>query len=353
MRKFLIIAAVSISLGSCLKLTDPVINDIEESFLSGPGVFIVNEGNFRSGNGSLSFYSYDSVKLFNHAFLSVNHRPLGDVPYSAEIAGTRMYIVVNNSGKIEVVDRDFLRSIATINGLIAPRYISVLDRDKAYVTSLYSDSITILDLSSNTISGYIALKHPSEAVSVYNSKAFVAHWAGGNKVFVINTPDNTVIDSIEVGMEPESMVFDRNGTLWILCNGGWQREHFAELIAVNPQSLEIINRFQFPSINDSPTCLQINRTGETLFYLQNGLRRMNINESALPSSVFIQNSSYNFYKLGINPANDDIFVTDASDYQNKGNVLRYNSNGGLVSLMQADIIPGGICFKNNPDPYIE
>ena len=42
-----------------------------------------------------------------------------------------------------------------------------------------------------------------------------------------------VIDSIEVGIEPESMVIDKNNMLWVLCNGGWMRENFAELDGIN------------------------------------------------------------------------------------------------------------------------
>ena len=106
MLKTLFLSVLSILAVSCLKLPDPVIVDVEESYLSGPGVFILNEGNFKSGNGSLSFFSYDSSKLYNNTFLSINQRPLGDVPYSMNIGGSRAYIVVNNSGKIEVVDRN-------------------------------------------------------------------------------------------------------------------------------------------------------------------------------------------------------------------------------------------------------
>ncbi len=330
---------------SCLKLSDPVIDGVYDSFLSGPGVFIVNEGNFKSGNGSLSFFSYDSLKTYNHVFYSANQRPLGDVPYSMNISGNRAYIVVNNSGKIEVTDINFLKSVATINGITAPRYISFVTDTKAYVSSLYSDSLAVINLASNTVSGYINLGHTSESIAVSYPEAFVANWAGGNKVFVLDISTDRVIDSIEVGMEPESMVIDRDGTLWVLCNGGWQREFYAELIAINTLNHDIVKRYIFPLKTDSPTCLQINAAGETLYYLDNGVKRMSVYAQDLPVATFIARANRNFYKLGINPLNSDVFVTDATDYQNKGYLLRYDRNGGLISMEQTDIIPGSLFFK--------
>ncbi|HZY24311.1 MAG TPA: DUF5074 domain-containing protein, partial [Bacteroidales bacterium] len=145
--------------------------------LSG-GFFIVNEGNFRGGNGSLSFYSYDSSKISNNLFSSVNSRPLGDVPYSMTINGDKAYIVVNNSGKIEVIDPTTLVSKSTITGLISPRYMAIVNSSKAYVTSLYSDSVIIINLATSSISGYINLRRTSEAIAVLDNKVYASNWPG-------------------------------------------------------------------------------------------------------------------------------------------------------------------------------
>ena len=353
MNKAILIGSVLFFASSCLKDTNPIIIGGKDSFLSGPGVFILNEGNFRAGNGSLSFFSYDSLKIYNHVFQEINKRPLGDIPFSMGIQGNKAYIVVNNSGKIEVTDRNYMNSVATITGLNSPRHISFVSDAKAYVTSLYSDSIAIINLLTNTVSGYINIRHTSESIVTYYSTAFIAHWAGGNKIMVVNTTNDQVTDSIEVGTEPESMVLDGSGTLWVLCNGGWKRDHFAELISINPLTKTILNRFTFPSIDDSPTNLVINIEHETLYYILNGIRRMSTSATSLPSGTFIPKVTYNFYKMAIDQRNDDIFVTDAGDYQQRGYLLRYNSTGALVSIMQADIIPGEMCFKPASDSNLE
>ena len=229
MKKLSILILFLILIVSCKKNED-VPNSL---FLSGDGVFVVNEGNFTWGNGSLSYYSYDSAKIYNDLFYSVNGRPLGDVPNSMEIKDDLAYIVVNNSGKIEVIKKSTLESVATISGLISPRYIAFVNSSKAYITSMYSDSLTIIRLDDNSVSGYINLGRSSESIVTAGNNAFVANWVGGSKVMVINIADDQLVDSIEVGIEPESMVIDKNNMLWVLCTGGWTKENFAELDGIN------------------------------------------------------------------------------------------------------------------------
>jgi len=312
----------------------------------GGGVFVVDEGNFKAGNGSLSFYSYDSSKIYNDLFYSVNGRPLGDVPNSMAIKGNSAYIIVNNSGKIEVIDQSTLKSTATITGLISPRNISFINDNKAYVSSLYSDSVTVINLINNSISGYINMRRTSESIAITGYKAFISNWAEGKEVMVINTLTDQVVDSITVGIEPESMAFDRNGMLWVLCNGGWTRDNYAELVEINPTTDYIEKTLVFPTKDDSPTCLKIDVLGKTLFYLNNGVRQMDITAAEIPSGTFInQESGEYFYKIGINPIDNDVLVTDAVDFVQQGYLLLYTSSGNLVSKLKAGVIPGSMCFR--------
>jgi len=354
MKRLHLVLLTSLVALSCERIPqNPLITDPEESFITGDGVFILNEGNFTWGNGTISYYSYDSSKIYNDVFFRINERPLGDVPNSMVIHNEFAYIVVNNSGKIEVVRKNSLESVKGITGLISPRNIAVIDNSKAYVTSLFSDSLIVLDLKKNSVSGYINLRRSSESIVISGKKAFVANWYGGDEVLVINTDLDEVIDSIKVGREPESMVIDKNYTLWVLCNGGWARDYYAELVGINTQTFEIIKKYVFTSILDSPSNLSLNGSGDTLYYLEKGVRRMYINEQELPSDVFIKQRGYLAYKLGINPVNGDIFITNAVDYRQNGFVYIFNSRGDSLKAFRTGIIPGSMCFKVQPGSDIE
>lgn len=327
---------------ACKKTPDiPSVN-----YTMGGGVYIMDEGNFMGGNGSLSFYSYDSLKMYNDIFTKANGRPLGDIPYSMIIKDDNAYIVVNNSGKIEVADQATLQSKATINGLISPRNMMVINDSKAYVTSLYSDSVAIISLSNKSISGYINIRRTSEAIVLVGNKAYISNWAGGNEIMVINTNNDSVTDSIKVGLEPQSMAIDKNGMIWVLCDGGWAQQDYAKLIQINPATDLVVKTLTFPTKETTPSSLRIDGLRQNLYYLDNGVKQMDITSNELPGTTFvIQKAGESFYNIGVNPVNGDLFVTDAVDYSQQGYVSVYSSKGSLITKQKAGIIPGNMYFK--------
>ena len=210
---------------------------------------------------------------------------------------------------------------------------------------MYSDSLIIINLDDNSVSGYINLRRSSESIVISADNAYAANWVGGSEVMVINTATDKVVDSVSVGIEPESMVLDKNGMLWVLCNGGWARENFAELDEINTATHGVEKKILFPTKQASPSCLKINGGGDTLYYLESGVRRFSISAADLPADPLVPKSDHYFYKLGIDPVNSDIFVTDAVDYQQNGYLLQYRSDGTFVKNLITNIIPGSMCFK--------
>jgi len=349
MKKYLIsVCTIFIILAACSKNDPYPVNTFDGPlYLKGDGVFIVNEGNFMAGNGSLSFFSYDSLKLYNNVFSGINDRPLGDVPNSMTLSDEKAYVVINNSGKVEVIDRNTVKSNATITGLNSPRNIVLINDQKAYVSSMYSDKITVLDLLTNTVSGYINIRRSSEAMVLVGNKVYVSNWISGKEIIVINTLIDEVADSIEVGHEPESMVLDKYNKLWVLCSGGYSGLYFPELLSVNTANDKIDKRIAFPSKTIYPTSLQINKTRDTVYYIEGSLWKMSVLSSSLPVNPFVKSDGRLFYKLGTDPVNGQIFATNAVDYQQKGFVLRIRQNGSFIDSLKADIIPGALCFKRN------
>ena len=312
-------------------------------FPPGGGYIILNEGNYLAGNGSLSFYSTATKEIYNSIFGEMNQRALGDIPSFMAVDGDRGFIVVNNSGTIEVVNMQTMESLATITGLNSPRQMVIHGR-KGYVSSLFSNEITVIDLDDMVVTGSIDIACTSEAMVISGTRLFSAHWSGGRSIIVTDLEREEVIETIVVGLEPESMVLDRDKKLWVLCTGGWNGEEVPAIFRISTVTYEKEAEMPFRTVNDNPSSLTINMTGDTLYYLDEGVRRLTLTEASLPAEPFIEAGDRLFYKLAAG-AGGQICVTDAIDYQQKGDFLVYNSWGELTDIEQTGIIPGFILLK--------
>ena len=102
-------------------------------------------------------------------------------------------------------------------------------------------------------------------------------------------------------------------------------------------------RFIWKCDGDCIGC-EYHAAGDTLYYLDEGVRRMQVTADALPSGVFIPAGDRLFYKLIAGPRGM-VAVTDAIDYQQKGDLLIFSSSGELTDSGQAGIIPGFMLYR--------
>ena len=322
----------------------PETNEAPEASSKG-GVFVVNEGNFQWGNATLGYYNNDSNSYSDDIFKTVNGRPLGDVFQSMEIINDKAYLIINNSGKIEVINVSDFKSVATINGLVSPRYIQGINKTKAYVTDFASNSIAVIDLNNHKIIKQIPLKGFTEELLLSNEKVFVTNLKS-DYVYLINPTTDLVTDSIKTGYASSSIKKDKNGKLWVLCSGESTSNRPGSLHRINPNTNQVEHSVFYQQANQQPKKLRINSEGDFLYFLNKGLCRISIENPQLTDKPLIEEGNSTFYGLGIEPATGNIFITDAIDYIQKGKIMKYNSDGVLIESFNAGIIPGNFCFYN-------
>ena len=182
----------------------------------------------------------------------------------------------------------------------------------------------------------------------YKNKVFVTSWSFDNKVIVIDSENDLLQDSISVGKQPNSIVIDKDNKLWILCDGGFYGSSYgqenAKLIKVNPENYLIEKTLIFSDLNMSPTELSVNKTKDTLFYINNGIFRQSIYEESLNTSIFINQDNKIFYGLSVDTASSKIYVSDVVDYVSNGNLYVYSQSGQLLNSYKAGVNPGEFCF---------
>lgn len=311
--------------------------------LPGKDVFIINEGNYQWGNASLSFYESFKGTVREDVFRSENQRSLGDVCQSMEIFNGKAYIVVNNSNKIEIVDPVSFRSLGKIQGLRAPRYFLGVSKSRAYVTDLYSNAVSVIDLNSNTRIKDIPCAGWTEEMVLSQGKVFVTNLRK-EYLFVIDTATDALEDSIKVGASPNSIQEDKNGKLWVLCGGNSSKNVAGSLHKIDPATKQVELSLSFGDVTDGPGSLDMNGTKDTLYFLKQGVYRMAIANAVLPSAPLIRQNDFLFYGLGIDPLTGVIYVSDAVDYVQKGKIFRYSPAGTLIGKFEAGIIPSDFYF---------
>jgi DNA-binding beta-propeller fold protein YncE len=337
---------------------DEVLND--------GGVLILNEGNFMYGNASLSYYNPSSHEVINDIFYKQNEGvPLGDVAQSAEIFDGELYVVLNNSGKIVVMNFGKYPNLKAfdythkITGLQSPRYINFIDSSKAYISDMYAKAISIYDPSINSISGSINLannnpdfyQHPTEQILVFGEEVFTNCYSYDNKVLVIDKNTDRLIDSIDVLQQPNSMVLDKNGKLWVLCDGGYSGSIYGDsqpgLVRIDAETHTVEKIFILPEDN-WPSKLCINGSCDTLYFINGDVWRMPVADTHLPTQSFIPAISgidkKLFFGLGVDPESSEVYVSDAIDHVQNGVVYRYTAGGEGVDTFQVGIIPGYFRF---------
>jgi Uncharacterized conserved protein len=318
-----------------------------------PGLFITNEGNFMYGNASLTYYIPSEKKAFNEVFVRSTGYKMGDVAQSMTIRDGLGYIVMNNSGVIYVMDVGTFEVVGEIKPFTSPRYIHFLSDTKAYVTQLWDDRIAVINPQTYKITGYIRAemdpgRESTEQMVQYGKYVFTNCWSYDNRILVIDSEIDEIVDEIEVGIQPTSLVMDKYNKIWTVTDGGYAGSPYGHeapsLYRIDAETRKVEKEFTF-EFGDWPSEVQLNGTGDTLYFINKAIWRIPVTADEFPLRPFLPYEGTLFYGLAIDPQTSEVYVADAIDYVQRGVVYRYTAEGELVDKFRVGIIPGAFCFK--------
>lgn len=328
-------------------------NSTEDFDADGKGLFICNEGNFQYGNATLSYYNPATNQVQNEVFIRANGMRLGDVAQSMTVYDDKGWIVVNNSHVVFAIDTHTFKEKGRIENLTSPRYIHFLSDEKAYISQLWDNRIFIVNPSKYEITGHITV--PDMAMGNGSTEQMVQQgqfvyctcWSYQDRIIKIDTTTDQVVGSLRIGIQPRSLALDKNGKLWVLTDGGYEGSVYGYeapcLKKINLEDFKIEEQFRF-KLGQSPSELQINGAGDTLYWLNDAVWKMDVDANRLPVRPFIESRNTKFYGLTIDPANGEVYVADAIDYQQQGIVYRYTADGELADEFYVGITPGAFCW---------
>lgn len=320
----------------------PPLNENPMVQLGEKQVYILNEGSFQFGNAKLSSYNPKNNEVISNYFETVNNQSIGDVLQSICRFRNNYYLVINNSSKIIVTDLNF-KYRSEIIDLQSPRYFLPINNSKAYVTDLYSDAVQVVNLNSNERESEIRLNGWTEQLILFNGNIYLTNF-DSEYLYVIDSRTDLISDSLKIGFGALEMIEDKNSNFWVLSNGNLNEGTAAFLAQIDPSDLSLIQKLEFEQ-SDAPSRLNLNSGLDTLYYLNKHIFQMSIQATKIPSAPFYEGSGHNFYGLGISPYTNRIYVSDAKDYIQSGEVFIVNQSGTEVDSFDVGINPGSFYFE--------
>lgn len=229
MKKYLLGLAVLL-MGTAVMTSCSDDNDGPETYLQeySTGAYVVNSGNmYNKIESSLTAIDYASSTATQKVFKAANGRSLGNTANDGIVYGNKIYLAVDQSNTIEVIDKKTKQSIKQIKTTdllgkaegAEPRHI-IADGGKVYFTT-YGGYVAAVDTTDFALQKKWKVGNYPEGLVFGNGNLYVAnsnYAAGGGNISCINlSNDNVETKNIEGVNNPTSIYYASN-VLYVLDN---------------------------------------------------------------------------------------------------------------------------------------
>ena len=284
MKKAFSVLCAVLCIAACTKDLEPskdILLEGDELNLKGFGenyrkLFVLNEGGLGANNATLDVLRLPRGMYVRSAFRKMNPAVsggLGDVGNDIAVYGEELWMVINNSGIVEVVSAFDETEIAAIP-VPTPRNIA-FDDNYAYVTSwagayasgTYDDKgvYTITDssnpkgcvfrinLKTKKVEGTVEVGLQPEGIAFYGGRLYVANSGGissqlpplyayDNTLSIIDAASFKLVQTVEVAVNLKSVWSDGKGAVYVTSMGNFWDAHTGlyVLYADNPSKVALV-----------------------------------------------------------------------------------------------------------------
>lgn len=330
-------------------------------------LFVLNEGGFQKNNSTLDFLRFSDGNYVSDAFGSMNPavvQGLGDTGNDLALQGGKLWLVMNGSGYVHVLDARDETLVASI-AVPDPRYIA-FDDSHAYVSSyagaVYGGDekkgkVYRIDLKTNKIDGEVEVGCQPEGLAVNGNNLLVANSGGYNLVHentmsVIDLSTFKLNHNITVASNLHFVATDGKGSVWVSRYGEYQYDMVTwESSMTEPMSLYKINGSGATEVKDvHVSCMTYCEDG--YLYAIGNAAELNggsdntlykVSTSGIVSSKSLSGTDASKvgtpYGICVNPKNGDIYITDAGDFVSPGKVWCFTKDLKTKWSAVAGIIP--------------
>lgn len=333
------------------------------------GFYLLNEGNMGSNKSTLDYWDAASGQYFRNIFAAANPdvpKEMGDVGNDIAVYGSRLYAVINCSNKIEIMDAATARKLGQVN-VPNCRYLA-FDGPYAYVTS-YAGPVRIdpdykqrgfvarIDTATMAVTDTVLVGYQPDGIAIAGGKAYVANSGGymvpryERTVSVIDLATFKVERLIDVAVNLQYCMADANGCIWISSRGDYY-DTSSRLYCYDPAAGRIVADLDV-AVGDmwlDDNRLYIVATAWSYVSMSNttSYAVVDVDTKTVVTDMFITDGTHTQikvpYGIAVNPVSKEIYVTDALNYVNPGNLYCFSPDGKLQWSVRTGDIPAHFAF---------
>ncbi len=342
------------------------------------GMYLLNEGNMGSNKSSLDYLDLSGKDATVHYLRNIysERNPetvmmLGDVGNDIQIYGSRLWLVINCSNKVEVAQADDAVRIGKVD-IPNCRYVTFKDRYayvSSYVGSVYSGSNSPLgsvykvDTLSLQKVDSCSVGYQPEEMAIIGKKLYVANSGGyqgmtgqgyESTVSVIDLDKMQETERITVAPNLHRIKKDKYDQLWVTSRGNYMDSE-SKIYWLNKGAdgkMQVIGHLDQPV---SDLCIvgdslyfygsqwsEITMTNTVTYGIIN-VRTHQIVSTSLSDAPEI-NKIRMPYGIIVNPIHRDFYLMDAKNYVSSGELLHFLPDGTFDWKVKTGDIPAHAVF---------
>ncbi len=294
------------------------------------GVFILCEGTMGVNTSGISYYDFETQTTTK----DILNGTLGDTGNDMILYGSKIYVAVNGSSTIVVIDPETktrIKQLSVKDENNTPRYPRRLAsyNGKVYITN--NDGYVVrMDTTSLSLEAAAKVGPNPEGIAVTGGKLYVANSGDymtgfNNTLSIVDIASFKEIKKLTVGLNPYIVLADKQGDIYLCYRGnyndvtpGFQRIRNEEVVEI-VKSGEKINMEKIVMSEDVCYFYGTYPSSFGIFQTQS--------EVISSNSVITDGTVINIpYGIGVNPSNNNVYISD-TDYSNPGKIYVFGTDG--------------------------
>ena len=350
------------------------------------GMYLLNEGNMGSNKSTLDYLDLSASDSTVHYLRNIysERNPsavmsLGDVGNDCQIYGSRLWLVINCSNKVEVARAEDAVRIGKVD-IPNCRYVAFKDGYayvSSYVGSVYGvksqetgvnrsplGSIYKVDTLTLQKTDSCAVGYQPEEVAIIGDQLFVANSGGyqgmtgqgyESTVSVVDLKTMQETDRIEVAPNLHRLRADRYGQLWVTARGNYMDESSTIYWLVkDAKGRMTVGGHLNQSVSD--LCI----VGDSLYFYGSQWSEVTMKNTVTYGIINVRTHEIVStslsgapeigkirmpYGIIVNPIHRDFYLMDAKNYVSSGELLHFLPDGTFDWKVKTGDIPAHAVFR--------